>query len=130
MHREVSGGVATYPREEVMCPMTTIPRSSKSRCNLGRISSSLNDLQGGHAAEPAALPIFVRSVCYLSSHETPAKHGASERTNERTSERARCALVESERRLNRLPVHFYLCQPAEGGGPPLCPLPALVHTHT
>lgn len=55
------------------------------------------------------------------------------RRAKRASEQARCSLVESERRLNRLPVHFCcLRRPAEGGGPPCSPptaVPSLPHRH-
>jgi len=51
----------------------------------------------------------------------------TKRISERASERARSALVESERRLNRLlPVHFCLCRPARRRSSPLPPpLPLL-----
>lgn len=108
VHRdgEVDGGVATYPREEVVCPMTII-----------RDPQGHGAIEGGFRA---ALTIYRadtrlnRRRCLFSYEvfairrrmKTPAN--TNKRTSERVSEQARCALVESERRLNRLPVHFCL----------------------
>ena len=62
--------------------------------------------------------------------KTPAN--TNKRTSERVSEQARCALVESERRLNRLPVHFCLWAglPREEGHPSVPTSHTYIHTHT